>query len=154
VKALATLFILSGVALWGSGCGTTEETAQPSPPEPKPVVKEEPPPRVQFESRTDTVAVVHATAPDSSAPTGKQPEIRYLVQIGAFRDPQLATAAQAAARSRYQLPVLNDYNPLVGLYQIRIGSFLTREAANEFKSRMQKEFPADYRDSWIVQLRQ
>ena len=154
MKALAILFILSCVAVWGSGCGTTEETDQVPRPESKPVLKEEPPPGVQFESRTDTVAVVHATNPDSSAPQGKQPEIRYMVQLGAFKDPQLATAAQAAARARYLLPVLNDYNPLVGLYQIRIGSFLTREAANEFKSRIQKEFPADYKDSWIVQLRQ
>jgi cell division protein FtsN len=109
---------------------------------------------VQFRTRTDTVAVVHSTTPDSTAPAGGTQTLRYMVQIGAFKDPQLATAVQAAARQRYQLPVLNDYNPLVGLYQIRIGSFSSREEAIEFKNQMQREFPIDYRDSWIVQLKQ
>jgi hypothetical protein len=76
-----------------------------------------------------------------------------MVQIGAFKDPQLATGVQTRARERYHLPVLNDYNILVGLYQIRIGFFETRDAANDFKARMMKAFPEDYKDAWVVQLK-
>jgi cell division protein FtsN len=153
VKTAGVLSIIGIIGFFGNGCGTSDQAQLPPPP-PVPEVKEEAPAHVEFRTRTDTVAVVHSTTPDSSAPAGGGVALRYMVQIGAFKDPQLATAVQAAARQRYQLPVLNDYNPLVGLYQIRIGSFSSREAATEFKNQMQREFPTEYKDSWIVQLKQ
>lgn len=154
MKTKVVVSIIAIIGFWWSGCGTTDQAQLPPPPPPASVAKEEVPPHVEFRTRTDTVAVVHSTTPDSTAPSGGHQSVRYMVQIGAFKDPQLATAVQAVARQRYQLPVLNDYNPLVGLYQIRIGSFSSREAAIDFKNQMQQEFPTDYKDSWIVQLKQ
>jgi cell division septation protein DedD len=75
-----------------------------------------------------------------------------MVQIGAFKDPHLATAVQSTARQRYHMPVLNDYNIQVGLYQIRLGFFETRSSAQAFRRKMVQEYPADYKDSWVVQL--
>ena len=76
-----------------------------------------------------------------------------MVQIGAFKDPQKASRVQTVARERLHMPVLNDYHTALDLYQIRIGFFETYEAAQNFRIRMQKEFPTDYEDSWIVQLK-
>ena len=80
-------------------------------------------------------------------------QIKFMVQIGAFKDPQYASAVQTAARERYHMPVLNDYNTSYALYQIRIGFFETKEAAYAFRLRMRREYPADYRDAWVVQLK-
>lgn len=80
-------------------------------------------------------------------------QIRYMVQIGAFKDPQYAAAVQTAARDRYHLPVLNDFNTSHALYQIRIGFFETREDAYNFRQKMRKDFPGDYKDAWVVQLK-
>jgi len=80
-------------------------------------------------------------------------QIRYMVQIGAFKDPHRASEVQAEARKRYKMPVLNDYHAALGLYQIRLGFFVSRVSAHEFRQRMIKDYPAEYRDSWVVQLK-
>jgi cell division septation protein DedD len=141
--------LLVGAAWALSGCPSVEEVQEPLPPPP---VKEEPA-RVEFESTTDTVAVTNAGRADSANVPGREQEIRFMVQIGAFKDPRLAAAVQARARERYRMPVLNDFSLTVGLYQIRIGFFETRGAAFEFRARMQKEYQEEYRDAWVVQLR-
>ena len=76
-----------------------------------------------------------------------------MVQIGAFKDPKNASRMQVTARQRYHLPVLNDYNTKYALYQIRIGFFESREAAQTFRQQMSQEHPHDYKDSWVVQLK-
>lgn len=132
-----------------SACGTTSEPEKIPPP---PQVREQPAPRMEFESRTDTVNAVH-TEEGAQRDSGGKPSIRFMVQIGAFRDPHLASNVQNTARQRFKLPVLNDYNTQLSLYQIRIGFFETREAALAFREQMQKSFPGDYTDSWLVQLK-
>ncbi len=107
---------------------------------------------MEFESQTDTVNAVH-TEEGAQRVSGGQPQIRFMVQIGAFRDPHLASNVQNTARQRFKLPVLNDYNTQLSLYQIRIGFFVTREAALAFREQMQRNFPGDYTDSWLVQLK-
>jgi len=53
----------------------------------------------------------------------------------------------------YRMPVLNDYLAGAGLYQIRIGFFESRENARTFQQQMKREYPSEYGDSWIVQLK-
>lgn len=137
---------------WGAawtlfGCSSVEEAQEVLPPP----VKEEPA-RVEFQSTTDTVAVTSTGRAPANAP-GKEPQIRFMVQIGAFKNARLAASVQARARERYRMPVLNDYYLNAGLYQIRIGFFETREAAMEFRARMLKEYREEYKDAWVVQLR-
>jgi hypothetical protein len=108
---------------------------------------------VEFETSTDTLhvgQVIQSASPDT---TDASRDPSFSIQIGAFKDPHNASLAQGLARDRYHLPVLNDFTRPPGLYQIRLGSFSSRELALEFLLRMQHDFPADYRDSWIVQLK-
>jgi hypothetical protein len=133
-----------------AGCGSvpeSEETIAPPPP-----VGRQGSPKMEFETRTDTVALEKAKL-DSAARRSLEMGIRYMVQVGAFKDPHYASLVQTAARDRYHMPALNDYNSGLALYQIRIGFFETREDANAFKARMQKEYPHDYKDAWVVQLK-
>jgi cell division protein FtsN len=108
---------------------------------------------MQFESKTDTVDVTQTGRAESVAAAAHEAQIRFMVQIGAFKDPHNAVHVQTLARTRYRMPVLNDFDLKLGVYQIRIGFFETREAAMEFRARLQKEFLEDYRDAWVVQLR-
>jgi cell division protein FtsN len=108
---------------------------------------------MEFETKTDTIAMEKSRLDSVSAHIRREIQVKYMVQIGAFKDPQYASAVQAEARGRYHLPVLNDFNTAHALYQIRIGFFETREAAFEFRQRMQREHPSDYKDAWVVQLK-
>jgi cell division septation protein DedD len=141
-----------------AGCGSAEKAQQEEQPPgnpaavlPEPAPAQQPP---RFESQTDTVTATRESEQEAAIDSGMaNPEVRFMIQIGAFQDPQNASVAQNLARERYHLPVLNDYTAHIGLYQIRIGFFETRETAHEFLVRMQTGYPQDYKDSWVVQLK-
>lgn len=143
-----------GVALssFAWGCGTVEESQESPPPAPPPAVRQKPE-NMEFETRTDTVYSKKTGFAGSKTPIERERQIRFMVQIGAFKDPKKASEVQLLARQRYRLPVLNDYHPTLSLYQIRIGFFETRQGAYQFRERMHREFPADYNDAWVVQLK-
>jgi len=155
---IASRFLPAICLLLLAGCGSSEQTQQqqPSPGVP-PVVLPEPAPAQQpprFETQTDTVIATRESEQEAAVDSGLAgADVRFMIQIGAFQDPQNASVAQNLARERYHLPVLNDYTARIGLYQIRIGFFETRNAAHEFLVRMQTEYPQDYKDSWVVQLK-
>ena len=139
------------------GCGSSGESVdnqresptqeQLSPP------KEVPAKKLEFETRTDTVTALHGNEHKDTQAQGHELQIRFTVQIGAFKDPHNASAVQTKARKRYRLPVLNDYLSGLALYQIRIGFFESRASAHAFRQRMIQEYPDDYKDSWVVQLK-
>jgi len=143
--------LLAGVILWG--CGSSEDAVQQTPPEPPPPVVRPVQKKPEFETKTDTIATMLKRERQQSSAPRRDPQIRFMVQIGAFKDPKNASVIQTSARQRYRLPVLNDYHTKLGLYQIRIGFFETREAAQAFRLRMRQEFPDDYKDCWVVQLK-
>jgi cell division septation protein DedD len=144
-------FLVVGIVLL-AGCSTTAPVPESSAmPDTSATATPAPPQPVEFVTRTDTVDVLRIEGPaatDSTATTGEE---RFAVQIGAFKAPENASQAQNLARTRYQIPVLNEFTPKLALYQIRIGSFSSREEARAFLLRMQSEHPVDYKDSWIVQ---
>jgi cell division septation protein DedD len=151
--ALAALLLLS------AGCGTTDQMTQEKTGETPPPVVTAPPPVVapvdtplSFNTRTDTVLaappVTHNDPPVASRATGTQ----YLVQVGAFHDAANATQMQNLTRDRLNRTVLNDYNTLIGMYQIRVGPFETKEDAAAFRDRIMREYPEEYKGSWIVEL--
>ena len=150
MKQALWLLTVFGLTSLMSGCGTTSEPEKIPPPPP---VRELPAQRMEFESHTDTVNAVQTTNVGGQPVSSGQPQIRFMVQIGAFRDPHLASIVQNTARQRFKMPVLNDYNTQLNLYQIRIGFFEAREAAQTFRLKVQKDFPGDYTDSWVVQLK-
>ena len=144
----ATLWVLGGCA--GSTPAAQDDGRVP-PPTPRPLPASPAP--AEFETRTDTLQVsreVSTLPPDT---TEGRADTWFAVQIGAFKDPHRATVAQALARDRYHLPVINEFTPPAGLYQIRLGAFPSRDSAREFLTKMQRDFPAEYRDSWLVQLK-
>ncbi len=103
--------------------------------------------------RTDTVDALPKDEPGPADSTFTAGEEGFAVQIGAFKDPQNAIQAQTLARRRYQFSVRNEFYPSLALYQIRIGSFASRAEARTLLLRMQADHPAEYRDSWIVQIK-
>jgi cell division septation protein DedD len=150
VRTIPAVFFTAAV-LWG--CGSSEETMQQTPAQPQTPSVQEYRKKPEFETRTDTIATVRNAVRQQRNPARRDPQIRFMVQIGAFKDPKKASVVQTDARQRYRLPVLNDYHTKLGLYQIRIGFFETRDAAQAFRLRMQREFPVDYKDCWVVQLK-
>ena len=153
VKPIALIRAACILLLLG-GCGTTAEVdeLQEQIPEP-PAVQPAHPPAMQLETRTDTVDAVHGAGHALENAKSREPQVKFMIQIGAFKDPHNASTVQMLARDRYHLPVLNDYNTTSGLYHIRIGVFETRESAYAFRQKMLAEHPDAYRDSWVVQLK-
>jgi len=152
VKVSPVVMMASALAVLLPGCTSSEEpAAKPGPPLPAP--RAEGPADVSLRTSADTVRALHGASHGTVGGEEKSAGVRYTVQIGAFKTAPRASAVQAEARARFHLPVLNDYHAGTGLYQIRIGFFATREEARAFLTRMQHDFPAEYRDSWIVHLR-
>ncbi len=152
MKVPPMLVFASALALFLPGCGSTEEPAgggKPAPPAPR----SESPDSVQFHTHADTVNALHAAEHGMVGAPGGTVQVRFMIQIGAFKDPHHASAVQGEARRRYHMPVLNDFLAGPGLYQIRIGFFESRENARTFQQRMRRDYPSEYKDSWIVQLK-
>jgi cell division septation protein DedD len=144
-----TITLIAFTALILSACGATKEQSTPEPVVPSPPPKEAP---VSFRTSTDTIATSpHGGEETGDLQTGER--IRFMIQIGAFRDPANASAVQLRARERYRVPVLNDYHTGLKLYQVRIGFFEDYASADKFRLQLVQEHPADYRDAWIVQLK-
>ncbi len=106
----------------------------------------------EFETQTDTVAAQQQQEPPAHGTLQQPAGTRYTVQIGSFQRQRNASVAQAMARQRFELPVVNDYNTARRRYQIRVGFFLTREEAAAFRSRIVNEYPREYGDAWIVRI--
>jgi len=152
VRASPLVIVASVLAVFLPGCGSTGEQAAPPPPAaPRPGAEH--PEGMQFRTQADTVTALHAAETGTVGAPGRAEQVRFMVQIGAFKDPKHASAVQAAARKRYKMPVLNDYLAGPGLYQIRIGFFESRETALAFREQLKQEHPSEYEDSWIVQLK-
>ena len=152
MKVSPIVMMASALSVLLPGCSTTEEPAA-KPAEPLPAPRTEPPAGVQVRTSADTVHAAFAAGRGTVGSEAKAAGDRYTVQIGAFREAPRASAVQAEARRRFHLPVLNDYHAGTALYQIRIGFFGTLDEAREFRDRMRHDYPAEYRDSWIVHLR-
>jgi cell division protein FtsN len=135
-----------------AACSSIPDTEHTDPPPPQPIVQPAPP-TLEFETRSDTVYSETLKRQEATTSADRGAAVRYMVQIGAFKDPHNASRVQKRARERYNMPVLNDFNAVYGLYQIRIGFFETKETAYEFRSRMQADYPNDYSGSWVVQLK-
>ncbi len=152
MKRLASCLPAAWVVLALYGCGSSEETRESLPPSTTPTT-EQTQQKLRFETRIDTVKTMSEGDHTGTAEYPRERQIKFMVQIGAFKDSRNASRIQALARERYHLPVLNDYNTRLGLYQIRIGFFENREQAMAFRQKMKSGFPSEYRDAWVVQLK-
>ena len=141
------------IALTVSGCGTVSDFTDDESAEMPDTVRTPAAQTLRLETRIDTISTERNVRPDVRNADAESEPIRFMVQIGAFRDPRNASKVQQDARSRFRLPVLNDYHTRYSLYQIRIGFFTTKEEAEVFKKNLQREYPGDYTDAWVVTLR-
>jgi hypothetical protein len=148
---ISAAFIPCLCCLFAGGCSSTPE-AQGTPP-PSPPNVQQTPPQMEFETKTDTVHALKSKTGEPTRANNSEPQIKYMVQIGAFKDPHNASRVQVSARDRYHMPVVNDFDVMRGLYQIRIGFFESENTARAFCEQLQKDFPNDYKDCWVVQLR-
>ncbi|MGA9117280.1 MAG: SPOR domain-containing protein [Bacteroidota bacterium] len=141
---------LAGILLL-AGCGSGEEARREAPP---PEVAPAPPPDtlLHFETRTDTLSAALPRVAAETPPDTGSPALRFMVQVGAFRNPANADRLRHLTRSRCDMTVMNNYDAGLGLYQIRIGFFETYEAAAVFRTRLRADHPGEYRDAWIVGL--
>jgi len=151
MKVSPLVMMASALAVFLPGCGSSEEPAAgkaeaPSPPG-------ESPENVQFHTRADTVTALQAAERGTVGAPGGTSRIRFMIQIGAFKDPHRASTVQTEARKRYHMPVLNDFHAVAGLYQIRIGFFESRGEARIFQQQLKRDYPSEYSDTWIVQLK-
>ena len=149
LQATGFLMLLLGFI---GGCASLEETREETPPPPPPPAVKPADPPMTFHTRTDTVLSATPSGRTEPMVEHRDPEIRYMVQVGSFKDASNASRVQSATRDRLKMPVLNDFNTVTDLYQIRIGFFETREAASAFRDKLIRDYPQDYRDSWVVQL--
>lgn len=149
--------VVLACSLFLGGCATTDgtrtdatvpEATPPSTPPPQPPAQQP----EEFVARVDTIEAAGLAVTAGTDTTVAGGEILFSIQIGAYKEPANASAAQSHARERYTLPVLNEFQERQGLYRIRIGNFATREEAAAHLVRMRTAFPTDYRDSFILQL--
>ena len=153
LRGILSVFVVYAGILPGTGCGSSSETQTDSTAKPPPSVVRQTPPPVELTTTTDTLHTVpprEGARPDSSA---SQLRARYTVQIGAFKNAGNANDVQQKARQRYQLPVFSDFDTARGFYRICIGVFDSRKSAETFGENLRKEFPGEYSDCWVVQLR-
>jgi cell division protein FtsN len=149
VQTLRTGALLAMCTL--AGCGTVSDfTEQDEKPDTTEVQTAQ---TLQLETRTDTVRAERNIRSGPRNAEAERDTIRFTVQIGAFKDPHNASRVQQDARARFHLPVVNDYHTRYSLYQIRIGFFTTKEEADDFRKNLQREYPGDYGDAWVVTLK-
>lgn len=150
--------VVLACSLFLGGCAATDGTrneasvpgaATVSTPAPQPTAQQQP---EEFVARVDTIEAAGTAGAVVADTTLADGAVLFSIQIGAYKEPANASAAQSQARERYTLPVLNEFQPSPGLYRIRIGNFSTREEATAHLVRMRVAFPADYKDSFILQL--
>jgi cell division septation protein DedD len=136
------------------GCGSTEQTEESVPPAfpPDTVTTTAQPEEMRLEAKTDTLVTHGVVQHEGTDSVVADSTARFAVQVGAFKEPHNAATMQALVREQYAQPVLNEFNSRNGMYQIRVGKFVTHQDAVTFLRRLLEEHPATYKGSWVVQL--
>ncbi len=76
--------------------------------------------------------------------------LMWSVQIGAFRNEEGAFSTVNQARASLNKPVYKNFDEATGLFKVTVGSFATKEQAQEFRSFCVKN---GYPDAFIVQVK-
>jgi cell division protein FtsN len=133
--------------------------------EPAPV----PPERKEqgFVTHSDTIEVqvvsqkrdtIRQQAPVPAPAETKMPPVvrknHFALQIGAFQ--QEANAARTAEifKKRFDKSINQFFDPSVKMYRILVGSFATKEEAAVFQAQLKKEFPKEYSESWVLEVKE
>jgi cell division septation protein DedD len=77
----------------------------------------------------------------------------YSVQVGAFRIMANAERCQRLVKKRFHKPVYQFYDRPIKMYRVAVGNFSMKKTAFIFLHQVKKDFPKDYSDAWVAELR-
>lgn len=174
-KRLACSVVIM-LALAGAGCsssdsstqndsaGTQETRAVPEKNRksaPAPAVRKKGtvavPAQQRFNVQADTLTV-HTRKKEKSIPApvtvkSTLPRQYYSIQIGAFRLKSNADRNVDIIKKRFPYPVIRFYEPGIKMERICIGHFTSFKAAVALLQSIQKQYPSEYKDAWIAELK-
>lgn len=156
MKPFLFFFLLLPCTLVLAGCGSSEEATQDETGTEGQEVQQAPPPAptqpASVETKTDTIATVHQQAQEPEPPQKTVSPVtgKFRVQVGAFRKAAHATALENLVKGRFSLPTTSEYSQARGVYRVRVGEFSAFSEANAFRTKIRKDYPAEFGDAWIV----
>jgi cell division protein FtsN len=112
----------------------------------------------RFNVQADTLTV-HSKRKEklSSPPVAVKsavPQKYFSVQIGAYRLKSNADRNFSLTMKRFQQPVIRFYERGIKMERLCVGHFSSAKAALAFLRKIQKDYPADYTDAWVAELKQ
>ncbi|MCX6138855.1 MAG: SPOR domain-containing protein [Ignavibacteriales bacterium] len=120
-----------------------------------------------FVTHSDTIDVqVVSQKPDSvrqQAPVpvsvesknGVAEKKRYFaLQIGAFQQETNAIRAAEIFKKRSEKVIDQFYDSSVKLYRVLVGNFNSKEEAAAFQLQLRKEYPKEYSESWVAEVKE
>lgn len=85
----------------------------------------------------------------------KKPESNttFSVQIGAFKSVENAKRAELQLKNRFKEPTHNFFDEKLKMVRVFIGIFSTATSAENFLSKMKKEFPKEYSSGFVWEIK-
>lgn len=131
-------------------------TAETSAPEKKQQVSV--PPNRRFNVQADTLTVQSKKKETLKTPPltvkSSAPQKYYSVQIGAYRLKSNTDRNYALSLKRFQQPVIRFYEKGIKMERVCVGHFSSLKMAQAFLNKIQKQYPADYAEAWVAELKQ
>lgn len=78
----------------------------------------------------------------------------YSIQIGAYRLKSNADRNYARSLKRFRQPVIRFYEKGIKMERVCVGHFSSFTMARAFLKKIQQQYPADYPDAWVAELKQ
>jgi cell division protein FtsN len=78
----------------------------------------------------------------------------FALQIGAFQQEVNANRIADIFKKHSDKPIDQFYDASVKLYRVLVGSFSTKEEANAFQAQLKKDFPKEYSESWVTEVKE
>jgi len=112
--------------------------------------------RFNVQADTLTVQSKKKEIPKTSPLTVKNsvPQKYYSVQIGAYRLKSNTDRNYTLSLKRFQQPVIRFYEKGIKMERVCVGHFSSLKMAQEFLKKIQKQYPADYTEAWVAELKQ
>ena len=81
------------------------------------------------------------------------PKKYYSIQIGAFKSQANIDLNQKMLNKRFKQPVITFFDGGIKMMRICIGNFPTKQVGFDFLHGMQKNYPNDYKNAWVAELK-
>ena len=114
-------------------------------------------PKQLFSVQADTLS---ATPRKKGSKTAQPIEMRqtaqkkyYSVQIGAYKLRSNIENNKKILEKRFRQPVIIFFENGIKMTRMCVGNFPTKSAAMSFLLQMQKQYPGEYRQAWVAELK-